>query len=42
MKARIVSIDKGKNEVVLSILEAEFPLPITVPGDYVKPVKSGG
>ena len=42
MKARIVSIDRGKNEVVLSILEAEFPLPITVPGDYVKPVKSGG
>jgi len=42
MKARIVSIDRGKNEVVLSILEAEFPLPITVPGDYVKPLKSGG
>ncbi len=42
MKARVVTIDRGKNEVVLNILEAEFPLPITVPGDYVKPVKTGG
>lgn len=41
MKARVVSVDRGKNEVVLNILEAEFPLPITVPADFVKPVKSG-
>ncbi|WFO75847.1 transcription elongation factor Spt5 [Desulfurococcaceae archaeon MEX13E-LK6-19] len=41
MKARVVSVDRNKNEVVLNILEAEFPLPITVPADFVKPVKSG-
>ncbi len=39
MKARIVAVDRSKNEVTLNILESEFPLPITVPGDYVKPVK---
>ncbi|MCD6488992.1 MAG: transcription elongation factor Spt5 [Desulfurococcales archaeon] len=42
MKARVASIDRNKNEVILNILEAEFPLPITVPGDFIKPIKSGG
>ncbi len=39
MKAKIIAVDKGKNEVTVNILESEFPLPITVPGDYVKPIK---
>lgn len=42
MKARVVAVDRDKNEVVLNILEAEFPLPITVPADFVKPIKTGG
>ncbi len=42
MRAEVVSVDRNKNEVVLSILEASFPLPITVPGDYIKPVKKTG
>ncbi len=42
MRAEVVSINKAKNEVVLNILEASFPLPITVPGDYIKPVKKTG
>ncbi len=39
MKAKIIGVDKNKNEVTLNILESEFPLPITVPGDYVKPTR---
>ena len=42
MKAQVVSVDRNKNMVMLSILEAAFNVPITVPGDYVKPVKKGG
>ncbi len=39
MKARVEFKDTTKNEVVLNILEAAYPLQITVPVDYVKPVK---
>ncbi|ALU11653.1 transcription antitermination protein NusG [Ignicoccus islandicus DSM 13165] len=39
MKARVEFKDPSKNEVVLNILEAAYPLQITVPVDYVKPVK---
>jgi len=39
MKAKITAIDKTRNEVSLSILEASYPLTITVPVDYVRPVK---
>jgi len=42
VKAQVVSVDRNKNMVMLSILEAAFNVPITVPGDYVKPVKKGG
>ncbi len=42
MKAQVVRIDKTKNEVVLNILESAFPLPITVPGDMVRPAKKSG
>ena len=41
MKARVVAIDKVKNEVSLSILEASYPLTITIPVDYIRPVKKG-
>lgn len=41
MRAQVVRIDKQKNEVVLNILEAAYPLQVTVPADYVKPVKHG-
>jgi len=39
MKAKIVDIDKARNEVSLNVLEASYPLTITVPVDYVRPVK---
>uniref|UniRef100_A0A7C5YXZ4 Transcription elongation factor Spt5 n=1 Tax=Ignisphaera aggregans TaxID=334771 RepID=A0A7C5YXZ4_9CREN len=36
MKAKVVAIDKIKNEVSLNILEASYPLTITVPIDYIR------
>ena len=39
MKARVVDIDKARNEVSLNVLEASYPLTITVPVDYIRPVK---
>ncbi len=41
MKAQVVRIDKQRNEVVLNILEASYPLQVTVPADYVRPAKQG-
>lgn len=41
MRAQVVRIDKQRNEVVLNILEAAYPLQVTVPADYVRPVKQG-
>ena len=42
MKAKIVDIDRARNEVSLNVLEASYPLTITVPVDYVRPVKKVG
>ncbi len=39
-KARIVRIDKDKNEVTVELIEAAVPIPITVRGDDVKILKS--
>ncbi|MDH7563601.1 MAG: transcription elongation factor Spt5 [Candidatus Bathyarchaeota archaeon] len=39
MRAKITRIDKSKAEVTLELLEATFPLPITVHSDYVKLVE---
>ena len=39
MKAKVEAKDVDKNEVVLNILEAAYPLQITVPANYVKPVR---
>lgn len=39
MKATVVRIESSTNEVVLKVLEAAYPLQITVPGDYVRPLK---
>ncbi len=36
MKAKIIRIDKVKEEVTIELLEASFTLPITVHADYVK------
>jgi|UniRef100_A0A7J2U295 transcriptional antiterminator NusG len=41
MKARVVAVDKVKNEVSLSVLEASYPLTITIPVDYIKQAKKG-
>ncbi len=41
MRAQVVRVDKAKNEVVLNILEAAYPLQVTVPADYVRPMKHG-
>jgi len=36
MRARIVKVDKVKNEVTLELLEAAVTMPITVNADYVR------
>lgn len=38
-KAKVVRIEYSKNEVVLNILESEYPLQITTPGDYVRLIR---
>ncbi|ALL00511.1 50S ribosomal protein L24A [Pyrodictium delaneyi] len=42
MKAQVVRVLPGKNEVVLNVLEVEYPLQITVPGDSVRPARERG
>ncbi|ABU82356.1 transcription elongation factor Spt5 [Ignicoccus hospitalis] len=39
VKARVEAKIPEKNELVLSIVEAAYPLQITVPADYVRPVR---
>jgi len=39
MQAKIVNVDKVKEEVTIEILEATFTLPITVHADFVRPIK---
>lgn len=41
MKAKITAVDRARNEVSLNILEANYPLTITVPVDYIRPAKGG-
>ncbi len=41
MRAQVVRVDRARNEVVLNILEAAYPLQVTVPADYVRPMKHG-
>jgi transcriptional antiterminator NusG len=41
MKAKIVKVDKVKNEVTLELLEAAVTMPITVNADYVRLVSRG-
>lgn len=41
LKAQVVRVQAGRNEVVLNVLEVEYPLQITVPGDSVKPARRG-
>jgi len=41
MRAKIVKVDKIKNEVTLELLEAAVTMPITVNADYVRLVSRG-
>jgi transcriptional antiterminator NusG len=41
MKAKIMDIDRTKEEVTIELLEATFTLPITVHADYVKVTEKG-
>lgn len=41
MKAKIMDIDRAKEEVTIELLEATFTLPITVHADYVKVIEKG-
>jgi len=36
MKAKVIKIDKAKNEVTIELLEATVTMPITVNADYVR------
>ena len=38
-RAKITAINKARNEVSLSVLEAEYPLTVTVPVEYIRPAK---
>jgi len=42
MKAQVVRVEPTRNEVVLNVLDASYPLQITVPGDSVRPAKERG
>jgi len=41
-RAKVVRIDREKEEVVVELLEATFPMPVTVDADAVKIVKKAG
>ena len=41
MRAQVTGVDKNKNMLTVSILEAAHAIPITISGEYVKPVKKG-
>ncbi|WP_440060177.1 transcription elongation factor Spt5 [Thermogladius sp. 4427co] len=41
MRAQVTSIDRNKNMLTVSILEAAHAIPITIPGEYVRPVRKG-
>ncbi|MGC9181098.1 transcription elongation factor Spt5 [Thermogladius sp. KZ2Tp1] len=41
MRAQVTNVDKNKNMLTVSILEASHAIPITISGEYVKPVKKG-
>jgi len=41
-RGKVVDVIKSRNEVVLTIYEASYPLKVTVPAEYVKPVAGGG
>jgi len=41
-RGKIVDVIKSRNEVVLTIYEASYPLKVTVPAEYIKPVSSSG
>ncbi len=38
-KARIMRIDKGKEEITVELFEAMVPIPVTVRGDHVKVIE---
>ncbi len=39
MKGRVIYVDKAKGEIKVEILEASYPLPITINADYVRIVE---
>ena len=39
MKAQVIRVHTSKNEVVLNVLEVEYPLQVSVPGDSVRVLK---
>ncbi len=41
-KGKVLQVNKSRNEVVLLIYEATYPLKVTIPGEQVKPVSQGG
>jgi len=41
-RGQVLQVNKAKNEVVLQVYEAAYPLKVTVPGEHVKPVSQGG
>lgn len=42
ISGKVVRVDKPKNEVTIEPSDAAFPLPISVPADQVRVIKSAG
>ncbi len=40
-RGKVIQINKAKNEVVLQIYEATYPLKVTMPGEQIRPIKGG-
>jgi len=41
MQGRVIQIERGRGEIKVEILEAAYPLPITINAEYVRIVRKG-
>jgi len=39
MRAKVISVNRSKNEITVNVMESEFPLPIVIPAEFVKPMR---
>ena len=41
MQGRVIQIERGRGEIKVEILEAAYPLPITINAEYVRIIRKG-